>query len=293
MFKSKLLVLREFIFFLSKRAKSDAIFRVASALSYTSLLAIVPLLSIVLSIFSAFPIFAEFRILAEDFVIKHLVPDIAQDMSAYITSFIMASGKLTAIGIAGIVVVAILMLSTIENAFNFIFKAYKPRRFTTKITLYWTFLTLGPLLLGAAFSLRGYLAWHPQVMFNKILPTALTYLILVLTYVFVPNKKIKVEHALIGAFVSVFLFWVLRIGFGYFVASANSYKTLYGALAIIPVFLVWMYLAWSVVIFGAVVTASINDFMEEKKTLDKRTNTEHIKSITTNKRKKQWIKIKH
>ncbi|MFI3242365.1 MAG: YihY family inner membrane protein [Alphaproteobacteria bacterium] len=279
--------LKEFSSFLIKRIKSDAIFRVSSALSYTSLLAIVPLLSIVLAIFSAFPIFNEFRLMAESFILKNMLPNTAEDITSYITTFISASAKLTAIGIGSIVVVAILMLSTIENSFNFIFKAYKPRRITTKITLYWTFLTLGPLLLGVIFSLRGYLAWNPDAVVNKVIPTLVTYAALLLMYLFVPNKKIKVRHALIGAFVAVVLFAVLRFAFGFFMASAGTYKTLYGALAVIPIFLIWMYLSWSVVIFGAIVTSSVNDFVYDKKHLDNRTNLEHNTiNEKTNRRKK-------
>ncbi len=275
MIKEKLLTFKNFLHFLNKRAHNDALFRVASALSYTSLLAIVPLLSIVLAIFSAFPIFSEFRGLAESFILKNLLPDTAQDVTTYLTSFISASGKLTAIGIASIVIVAILMLSTIENAFNFIFKAYKPRRITTKITLYWTFLTLGPLLMGVVFSLRGYLAWNPDAVINKITPTLISYITIILIYVFVPNKKIKVTHAMIGAFIATILMSALRASFAEIMSMAVTYKTLYGALSTIPVFLIWMYASWLVILFGAITTASINDFIEDKKTLDKRTNLEH------------------
>ncbi len=287
MIKEKLHIFIDFLHFLKKRAKNDALFRIASALSYTSLLAIVPLLSIVLAIFSAFPIFSEFRGLAEAFLLKNLLPDTAQDVTTYLTTFISASGKLTAIGIASIVVVAILMLSTIENAFNFIFKAYRPRRITTKITLYWTFLTLGPLLLGVVFSLRGYLAWHPDGVVNKITPTIITYATMILTYLFVPNKKIKVIHGAIGAFVAVILMGVLRASFGQIMSVAVTYKTLYGALSVIPVFLIWMYLSWLVILFGAIITASINDFIEDKKTLDKRTNAEHSEGKQKNNKRKK------
>ncbi len=291
--QKKMVIVEEFLGFLMKRVKGDALFRVSSALSYTSLLALVPLLSIVLAIFSAFPIFNEFRSIAESFIIKNMLPDTAQDVSEYLTTFISASAKLTAIGSISIVVVAILMLSTIESSFNFIFKVHKQRRVTTKVTLYWTFLTLGPLVLGVIFSLRGYLAWNPDAVVNKILPSIITYVGLVMVYVFVPNKKIKVKHSLIGALVAVVLFAVLRSTFGYFMASAGTYNTLYGALAVIPIFLVWMYLSWSVVIFGAIVTASVNDFIYEKKVLDNRTNLEHsANNIKTSKRKKQWIKTK-
>ena len=147
----------EFLYFLAKRAKNDTIFRVAASLSYTSLIAIVPLLAIGLAIFSAFPVFSSARVQIEEFLMQNFIPSIEQEISQYLAEFVNAAAQLTTIGVVGLAITAILLLSTIENSLNFIFKVTRPRRFTTKITLYWTVITLGPLLLGATFSLRGYL----------------------------------------------------------------------------------------------------------------------------------------
>ena len=123
---------REFLFFLSKRAKNDTIFRVAASLSYTSLIAIVPLFAIGLAIFSAFPVFNSVRGQIEDFLLKNFVPTIEQEVSQYFSEFLNATGQLTTIGVVGLAITAILMLSTIENSLNFIFKVTRPRRFTPK-----------------------------------------------------------------------------------------------------------------------------------------------------------------
>ena len=263
---------REFLFFLGRRARNDTIFRVSAALSYTSLIAIVPLFAIGLAIFSAFPVFDGVKEQVKEFILRNFVPTIEQEVSQYFAEFINASAQLTTIGVAGIAITAILMLSTIENSLNFIFKVTRPRRLTTKITLYWTVITLGPLLLGTAFSLRGYLFTlqklmrddlaDTQLFIGKLLPSLITMLLLVLVYVLVPNKKIKISSAAVGSFVAVILFSLLRKGFGYFMIKAATYKTLYGALATLPVFLIWMYLAWSVVIFGAVVTAALEEYRQ-------------------------------
>ncbi len=263
---------KEFLFFLTRRAQNDTIFRVAASLSYTSLIAIVPLFAIGLAVFSAFPVFEGVKDQVKEFMLANFVPTIEQEVSQYFTDFITATAGLTTIGVVGIAITAILMLSTIENSLNFIFKVYKPRRLTTKITLYWTVITLGPLLLGAAFSLRGYLytlqKFMPegfvdeQMHLSNLVPSLFTMLALVLVYVLVPNKKVKIYNAAIGALVAIVLFWVLRNGFGYFVVRAGTYKVLYGALATLPVFLIWMYLAWAVVIFGAVVTAALEEYQQ-------------------------------
>ena len=271
-FKKHFETTREFLFFLSRRAQNDTIFRVAASLSYTSLIAVVPLFAIGLAIFSAFPVFDGVKEQVKEFLLRNFVPTIEQEVSQYFAEFIDAAAQLTTIGVVGIAITAILMLSTIENSLNFIFKVTRPRRLTTKITLYWTVITLGPLLLGTAFSLRGYLFTlqkfmpedlaNTQLLLSKLLPSLITMFLLVLVYVLVPNKKVKISSAVVGSFVAVLLFSVLRRGFGYFMVQAGAYKPLYGALATLPVFLIWMYLAWSVVIFGAVVTAALEEYRQ-------------------------------
>ena len=263
---------KEFLFFLSKRAKNDTILRVAASLSYTSLIAIVPLFAIGLAIFSAFPVFNGVRGQIEEFILKNFVPTIEHEVSQYFSEFLSASGQLTTFGVVGLAITAIMLLSTIENSLNFIFKITRPRRFTTKITLYWTVITLGPLLLGAAFSLRGYLftlqKLTPEAVtenswwISTLLPGSITMFLLILVYVLVPNKKIRIINAFTGAITAVILFWFLRRGFSIAISMSATYKTLYGALATLPIFLVWMYCAWSVVIFGAVVTAALEEFQQ-------------------------------
>ena len=290
--KNKLLEImqkiREFVYFVMKRAQNDTVLRVASSLSYTSLIALVPVLAIALAIFSAFPVFNEVRQQVQDMIIQNLMPDAGEDIKLYFAQFINATAKLTTIGVVGIALTAILLLSTIENSFNFIFKVTRPRRFTTKITLYWTIITLGPLLLGTAFSLKGYAAFNDvlhtvpelQVIMGSILPFLLTWLVLTGVYIFVPNKKVDFLNAGAGAFVAMCLFWVLRFGFSMFMVKNNTYKTLYGAVAAVPLTLVWMYLYWAAVIFGAVVTAALEEFRQ----LDRRNLNKIIAGGKPNKR---------
>ena len=147
---------KNFLAFLFRRVQNDTIFRVSASLSYTSLIAIVPLFAIGLAIFSAFPGFVAIKEQFQDFILKNFVPDIEQEISHYFVDFLNATAQMTTIGVIGLVITSILMLSTIENSLNFIFKVYKPRNIKTKITLYWTVITLGPLLLGTAFSLKSY-----------------------------------------------------------------------------------------------------------------------------------------
>ena len=263
------------IFFkqLHTHLRDTALLRVAAALSYTSLIAFVPLIAIALAIFAAFPMFADVRAQVQEFLIQYMVPDLGPNLQQYMGEFVGAAAKLTTIGVAGLAVTAILMLSTIENSFNFIFKVKKHRRIATKVTMYWTILTLCPLLLGAAFSLKGYMLtikyFNPDetssgYVITLLLHNLLAFCALFLSYVVVPNKKVRISSAFWGAATAFILMALLRFGFGYFLALNVTYKTLYGALATIPLLLVWMYSWWAVVLFGAIVTASQEELKRKK-----------------------------
>lgn len=286
----------EFLYFLARRARNDTIFRVAASLSYTSLIAIVPLFAIGLSVFSAFPAFENIRGQLQEMLIQNLAPTLGSEVSSYFADFLKASAGLTTLGVISIVITSILLLSTIENSFNFIFRVSRPRQITTKIMLYWTVITLGPLLLGAAFSIRSYFFALPglseesintNIFLSTMLPTLMTIIVLMIIYIFVPNKKVRFWNAAAGALSAMVLFAILRKCFGVTVQASAAYQTLYGALAIIPIFLIWMYSAWSVVIFGAVVTAALDDFQQ----LDRRTLNKNI--ILNNPEKRDFTKDRH
>ena len=259
----------EFLIFLTKRAQNDTILRVASSLSYTSLLALVPMFVIMISVFSFFPVFENLKEPIQNFLAQTFAPTAEAEFNKYFTELTIASGEFTTVGIIGLAITSILMLSTIENSLNFIFKVTRPRRFTTKLTLYWTVITLGPLLLGTAFSMRGYFYTLQQLMPESLvdnptililMPSIMTMFMLVLVYVLVPNKKVNISSACVGALVSVIIFSFLRKTFTFIILKSATYRILYGALAMLPILLVWMYLAWAVVILGAVITAALDEF---------------------------------
>lgn len=280
----RLTAAKEFFRFIASRIQTDNILRVASSLSYTSLIAIVPLFAISLAIFSAFPVFSDIRNQLQETLIQNLVPAIGQEITQYFNEFISATAKLTTIGVIGITVTAILLLSTIENSFNYIFKVYKPRSIKTKITLYWTVITLGPLLYGVGVSLKGYF-FTLQKLFPEeygvgpvvqlMLPGLFTLLTLMLVYILVPNKKVRFMHAFWGALIALAGIYVMRKIFSTFIASSVVYATLYGAMAAIPLLLLWLYLSWAVVIFGAAITAALGEYKDG----------EHLKEAEKTKKK--------
>jgi membrane protein len=242
--------------------------RMAASLSYTSLLAMVPLLAIALAMLAAFPVFADVRGQIMDSLFTVLFPYADETVRANVEQFVQAAGGLTALGVVGIAVTAVMLLVTIETALNGIFGVRAARARIGRLLMYWAVVTLGPVLLGASFSLSGYLyalrdfaSDGPALLHGlsglvtRALPWVLTVVAFTLLYMIVPNRPVRARDALVGGVVAAALVAALRFGFLIYVTNAEAYRTLYGALAVIPVFLVWMYVSWLVVLAGAVIVA--------------------------------------
>ena len=260
--------------YLFYRVQDAMILRSAAALSYTTLLAVVPFIAVVLAVFAFFPMFADMRAQVQELLIRYVMPDMIQNVQNYVTEFIGAAGKLTTIGLAGIALTAVFMLSTIEDSFNFIFQIRRGRKLTTKIYGYAFIILVCPLLIGSALYLKGYILTvrylNPENIIGYnwfaayILPHLPTLLCLMFAYVLVPNKKVRYKNAFYGALFASVAMFILRIGFGYFLELNVTYRTIYGALAAVPVLLIWMYLWWNVVLSGAILTAALEDFGHKK-----------------------------
>ncbi len=264
-----------FVLYVFARGQKDQFLRVAASLSYTSLIALVPLIAISVAIFSAFPAFAEVRGQVESFISQSLVPNAGQSVEVYLKQFINATEQLTTIGVIGLGVTALLTLTTIEAALNTIFRVVRQRPMVSRVLVYWAVLTLGPLLLGVSSSLSGGLFALGRAVTGDafeglsgfaavIMPNLFTWAAFTLLYLAVPNRQVALRDALIGGAVAMVMFALLRFGFAQFVASANTYRTLYGALAVIPLFLMSMYMSWAVVLFGAVMTAAFPEWRAQK-----------------------------
>ena len=259
------------VLYASKRFAKDSCARSAAALSYSSLLALVPLMTIALTVLSAFPTFSEAREQLQSWVFRNFLPDAGIEISDQLTSFVDNATKTTGIGVIALAVTAILLLSTINSAFNAIWRVADQRSLFLKLLVYWALLTLGPLLIGASLSLSSYgfamVEWsgidgHTRSFFNvtQFLPAVLSMIAFTLLYLVVPNRPVRFRHALFGAVVAAFLFEVLKKGFALYLTHFPSYQALYGALAAVPIFLVWMYLSWAVILFGAEIAASLPEW---------------------------------
>ncbi len=253
--------------FVYRRFERDGGLRAAGALSYTSLLSLVPLMAIALAILTAFPVFDTIRADIQSLVFRSLVPEVGSAVEEFLATFVANTGRLTGFGIAGLAMTAILLIVTIEQALNEVFRVEKQRSAFSRLLVYWTVLTLGPLLVGASFSLQGYL---PDVMnllpdgapfwLSRGLPFIMTALAFAIMYATIPNRPIRPMDAALGGLAGAILFALLRVLFSYYISASSAYSTVYGAVQAIPIFLFWMYLSWAVVLFGAEVAAALPEW---------------------------------
>lgn len=243
----------------------------AAGLSYTSLLAIVPLSAIAFSMLAAFPVFEGVKEQFQSALFENLLPQSANAMQEYFNTFVTNTSELSAVGIIALAATAVLLLGTIEADLNTIFRVEKARALAPRFLVFWAMLTLGPLLLGASFSLSTYFfaatKWlgvdifiGPIGLLTRSIPTVIIIVLLGLFYLAIPNRPVGVRAACIGGVTAGLMFAGLRQVFGWYVATFPTFQNIYGALSIVPIFLVWMYLSWTVVLFGAVLTSSLSDW---------------------------------
>jgi membrane protein len=265
-----------------RRFVRDRMTQAAGALTYTTLLALVPLLAIAFSIFSAFPAFDAIQDKIQDMIFNNLVPEVGQDVRGYLTSFTANASQLTAVGVVALALSAVLLLSTIESTLNTIWRVERQRPILTRLLMFWAVLTLGPMLLGASFSLTSDVfttaerwageasAYVPTTGGNILQslesPIAIVLQSLAFTTLFfaVPARSVRIRDAAIGGVISGVAFELLKSGFKAYLTAFPTYQTIYGALAVFPIFLIWLYLCWTVIILGAVFAASFPEWWRSR-----------------------------
>jgi len=257
--------------FVWQRFVDDRCFETAGALSYTTLFALVPLTVAVFSILTALPVFHEWTDVLTDFVFRNFVPAAGDAVRKYVLEFAGNASKLTGIGIFVLLLSALMMMSSIEVRFNRIWRVQTRRSTVSRFMMYWAALTMGPILIVAGLTLTSYLAALPLVgkvgqgvelkrYLLGMLPFLVSVLGLFAMYTLVPNRRVSKRAAAVGALLAAILFEIAKWGFAEYVRSVPSYREIYGALAVVPIFLVWIYLSWAIVLLGASITASMGAF---------------------------------
>jgi membrane protein len=263
--------LHSFRRFLWQRFIDDKCFETAGALSYTTLVSLVPLIVASLAIFAAFPAFANARGMLIDFMFKNFVPAAGERVQEYLDGFATNASKLTGISILVMFFSALSMMVSIEDRMNRIWRVQRQRGWVSRLLLYWAALTLGPVLVVGGIALASFATALPLLndAANTLnlkerlvgaLPFVVTFLTLMLIYMVVPNRRVHWRNAAIGALIGAILFEIARWGFARFIHHAHTYQEIYGAIAALPIFLLWIYLSWVIVILCASIAASVSAF---------------------------------
>lgn len=247
-----------------KRFRSDRVLRHASSLAFSSLLALAPMVAIAFAMLSLFSSFEQLGSSFETLIYKFLLPTAGAELKTYIEQFAGQAGQLTLVGIFFFLLSALILLSSVEQSFNDIWRVEKGRSLISRITIYWALISLGPLLMGASLSISTYffslsiwggLGSHVNSIGILLLPFLFEALAFMLLYLVMPNVRVSVMHALVGALVASFLFELSKRAFALYLVNFNNYEVIYGALATLPIFLIWIYFAWVIALIGAEVVA--------------------------------------
>lgn len=271
-----------FLYFAGRRFYFDNCFQTASALTYTALLAMVPLMTIGFAIFSAFPAFSRLKNEVQDMLFNNLVPEVGLAVRDYLNSFMENAGQSTAFGVVGLALSAVLLLSTIEGAFGAIWRVSEPRPLLMRLLAFWALVTLAPLIFGASLSVSSaafatFKSQNPDMQvaaapflagFGPHLPAMFEFIGFSLVYIILPNRVVHWADAAVGGATAALLLEASKALFVWYVQSFPAYQTIYGAMSIIPIFLLWLYIAWSTILVGAVMAAALPEWRAGKMTRD-------------------------
>lgn len=240
----------------------------ASSLTFTTVLALVPLFTVGLAVFSAFPVFGKFQDTIQRWLVDSLVPEsIARQVLGYLTQFSRKASRLGSVGLVAVLFSAIALMVTIERTLGQIWRVDHPRPLQQRLILYWSAITLGPLLLGASVAITSYVVTASRGVVD-VLPGSLRWLLdsfefmlLVLCvsglYFYVPNTRVRWRHAITAGLMAVVGIELGKKVLTGYLAEMPTYSAIYGAFAAVPILLVWIYVAWTIVLLGAVVASSL------------------------------------
>ncbi len=260
--------LRNLFSFANKRLQEERLPEVAGSLTFTTVLALVPILTIAFAIFTAFPLFNSFRTSLEAYFIQNLMPKgISNTILGYLTQFATKATRLSAVGGVVLIVTAVMTMSMIDKTFNQIWNVKRTRPVFQRVLVYWAIVTLGPLLIGVSISVTSYLFTATNgvvstipllgVLVYTLVSIAFTTGAFTLLYLAVPNCSVDWRDAAWGGFFAALSFEVAKRLFAIFIKQFPTYTVIYGALAALPIFLIWVYLSWLIILFGAVIAAAL------------------------------------
>lgn len=258
-----------FLRYVTVRLQEDRCTQMAASLTFTTLLSVVPLITIALTLLSAFPVFSEYSTYIKEFILTNMMPETGgRIITRYMEQFAESASRLTALGLVFLAITAMLLMLTIDNAFNMIWRVSRPRSLLQRVLVYWAVITLAPLLIGGSLSLTSWLVGFssdyaqriPKFSMDilKLMPVLLTTAAFTLLFRIVPNRFVPMSHAVIGGLIAAVAFESMNRAFAFYISHFPTYKLVYGAFASVPIFLMWVYFSWLTVLFGAIITASLS-----------------------------------
>jgi membrane protein len=251
---------------LRQRFREDRLGLTAGSLTFTTIIALVPLVTVTLAIFTAFPIFSSFQGALEKYFLQSLVPPtIARPVLSALTQFASKANRLGTVGLVFLLFTALALMLTIDRTLNSIWRVAKPRPIAYRVLVYWAAATLGPLLLGVSLTLtseavsasRGWTGAMPGTVawLLNLFSFALQALGMAALFHYVPNTLVRWRHALAGGVFVAAGFEVAKRALAWYVGFVPTYSMLYGTFATVPIFLIWIYFGWVIVLLGAVIAA--------------------------------------
>ena len=256
-----------FVRMLWLRINQDRLTTSSAGLAYTTILALVPLITVIFSLLSAFPMFDEVSLALKKIIYNNLVPTASDTIENYLEQFIGNTKKMTFMGVIGLIVTSLLLINSINTALNQIWKTKRKRSFMYNLTMYWTILTLGPILAGSSVAISSYvfsLKWLSTAATGNFLLSTLPFFISVagfwLLYSIIPTESVPFKESIVGAIVAAILFELGKRAFALYITSFPTYQLIYGVVSSIPIMLVWIYFSWCIVLFGAEFAATLTDF---------------------------------
>lgn len=251
---------------LRERFREDRLGLTASSLTFTTILALVPFVTVALALFTAFPIFGELQVVLRRWLVDSLVPDsISRQVLGYLTQFAAQASRLGVAGFSILLVTALALILTIDRTLNNIWRVRRLRPLGQRVLIYWAAITLGPVVLGASLALTSYVMSASGGLVRavpdglRLLFDSIEFLVLALgmaaLYHYVPNTPVKWRHAWAGGlFVAVCIELAKKV-LAIYLGKVPTYSVVYGTFATLPILLVWIYVAWVIVLLGAVVAA--------------------------------------
>ena len=255
-----------------QRFNQNKLTQAAGYLTYSTMLAIVPLIMVVFSIFSAFPVFNEVTGALKAFIFTNFAPSASDMVGQYIDEFVNNSKKMSAVGIISLIVVALMLINSIDRTLNSIWHDTETRPIFTSFAIYWLILTLGPLLVGVSIAASTYVKAMFESAANfsfglkllSFVPFLSTWFIFTMIYMVVPNKKVSIKYSAAGALIAAVFFTLGKQAFAWYIVTFPSYQLIYGAMATLPIMLLWIQLSWTVVLLGAQLAAVLAEVQSKK-----------------------------